>query len=120
MSMIPSAQTLADLLNDPAIPAEAKPNRHMSIDPRAGLPGGGHETSPYPANEYEVNAALFWSMSAFLWEQGASIFVSPLDPLYQACCTHNDDGLVHTTRVVDESPAESLAAVVREVAKGGA
>lgn len=113
-SMIPSAQVLCDILNDPTVPSEAKPS---DMRRRDAAPDDEDDRIIrfVPCSLYshveQVNAALFWSLSAWLWERGVYPWVIRPGEAWAA-----------ETRTVAQdaaTPVEALAAVVREVAAQG-
>lgn len=105
---IPSAQVLADILNDPGIPAEAKPEwfRNWRRDEQT------RRWVVAPHRVDETNAALFWSLSAWLWERGHRVYTARLPDggPYQA------ESIQTGVRSFADTPVEALAAVVRKVA----
>ena len=115
--MIPTAQVLADLLNDPAIPAEAKPRDIPGRDWQeqdGGLLGQCDGFVPTSwVDRGRVNVALFWSLSAWLWGRGEDVRVSPtgLDSGFGA--GYPIDGGYDS--MFAPTPVEALAAVVRQV-----
>lgn len=125
--MIPSAQTLADILNDPAIPSEAKPEcllkggKHKKF----GLCGAESnvlcvEDPPHLSIVFDTeatNAALFWSLSAWLWGRGICPWIDEsIHTGYFAAEYRGDDSGPHAWPT-KPTPVEALAAVVREVAQ---
>jgi len=121
MSIIPSAQTLADLLNDPEIPREAKPewmkrrsHKAVHVDDPEGdflkvVDKRGY--SVFSLYHKEAHRDVFWSISAWMWERGHTPMVMPH--------TNRRFGAVVPTdldaRVEAASPVEALAAVVKRV-----
>lgn len=113
--MIPSARVLADILNDPAIPAEAKGEYGHTQE----WVGGSFGLSTPFGSDFEsperVNAALFWSLSAFLWDVGSKTM-----GVWRAA----DLGFMASTqcdkRAWAETPTEALADVVRYMATASA
>lgn len=128
MSMIPSAATLASILNDPAIPADAKP-KDMEAYPRKerGVVVGYDFVvavgwPAFKGEEFMVNAALFWSLSAWLWGRGIHV-ETWIAPVCSGCKVSTPQpngcmGIRGECRLL-HSPTEALAAVVREVAAQG-
>lgn len=102
MSMIPNAQTLADILNDPAIPAEAKPlwfhNWNREEPTRKWI--------VEPHKVYELNADLYWSLSAWMYAKRKPLAMLAMkDGTFSNLCGHTGP-----------TPIEAIAAVVRRVA----
>lgn len=121
--MIPTAQVLSDILNDPAIPAEAKP-KDMEAHPRkqrGEIVGYDFVVAlgwrPFAGEEFMVNAALYYSLSEWLWERGMHVRAGVMIEARAAasdewCWT---EGCTFIDKVA-ATPLEALAAVVREVA----
>lgn len=112
--MIPTAQVLCDILNDPEIPEGALPTwgHFMNCENAAGrverwVPEG---------EEARVNSALYFSMLAYLWERGHMVLTGT--PGF-ARTNHLCDPIDAAVRNMADTPVEALAAVVREVAGMG-
>lgn len=106
--MIPTAEVLASILNDPAIPSEAKPEvlRDQQWDGYNDWERLESDDGIW-ADASRINADLFWSFSAWLWERPDSHYLLPqMNGTFYACY----DGQFYPT------PTEALAAVVRQVA----
>lgn len=115
--MIPTTQVLCDILNDPAIPAEAKPSGMRGND---YVPRGEYvvdrdlddDLVDYRTPVDTANAALYWSLSAWLWERG----------VFPRVEVHGSSAMCPWAKGMDyglasrRTPVEALAAVVREVA----
>lgn len=118
MTMIPTAQVLAAILNDPTIPAEAKPEQFSYA--RTWETVGDKQIWHPPCDGYYgceyVNAALYWSLSAWLRERGIEVRISMHQTLFQFTNTGNG---YPPSFPVATTPVEALAAVVREVASRG-
>lgn len=120
--MIPNAETLAAILNDPAIPSEAKPEwARNGVTLKSGMLGDPLIwacCTGYLAKH--ANADLFWSMSAWLWERGDGITVNSgavfMAAQNQPAKSFRIDGR-GAAAYTAATPIEALAAVVREVAK---
>lgn len=111
--MIPTAQVLADILNDPAIPAEALPDSHAgSTTVRNG------KMVVNPDSVADLNAALYWSLSAWLWGRDVYVWVEPSRHGGWFAAEDCGEGGPHVYPTAP-SPVEALAAVVREVAALG-
>lgn len=121
--MTPTAQVLCDILNDPAIPSEAKPSFGWDDknDPLVWFtlhPGQLDTECRFITgmSEERANAALFWSLSAWLWERGVTVVMRRAG---KSSGTHVDAyskrGAVVKCRW-EPSPVEALAAVVKEIA----
>lgn len=109
--MIPTAQTLAAILNDPAIPREAKGEYGMDAK-WENLPFGLAD----PMGPHLFNAALFWSMSAWLWGRGICPWIDEsIHTGYFAAEYRGDDDGPYAWPT-KPTPLEALAAVVRAVA----
>ncbi len=121
MHIIQNAQTLADILNDPAIPAEAKPSGMRGSD---WVARGEHvvdrdfvdEPEDYRTPADTVNAALFWSLSAWLWGRDMMVEVWPDPALHKYWMARARGVRLDTGNIEDRTPVEALAAVVRQVA----
>lgn len=110
-ALIPTAATLAAILNDPAIPSGAKPlwaeNTVWVVVNGDDIVAFDYLDDPCPECAHSVNSDLFWSLSAWLWERG----VYPL-------VIRPGEAWAAETRIVAQdapTPIEALAAVVREV-----
>lgn len=110
--MIPTAQVLADILNDPAIPSEALPPWGHFMD-RENAAGRIERWVP-EGEEARVNASLYVGMLAYLWERGHMVLTGT-----PGFARANDvfAPIRDATTNMAPNPTEALAAVVREVAK---
>ncbi len=96
MTMIPSASILASILNDPSIPASAKPSwsvHHQWMGSEHTVIPCGVQPLAWGELVSDANADLFWSLSAWLWGMGVATHVQP--------------NLPHT-------PVEGMAELVRQ------
>lgn len=129
--MIPSAEVLCRILNDPAIPAEAKGeygHTHEWVGGSFGLstPFGSDFESPE-----RVNADMFWSLSAWLlskvgphWKLSMNRIVDPESGdtgTFRVYAAEMNGFSLTSEYALEQSatPLEAIAAVVREVAAQG-
>lgn len=77
--MIPTAQALCDILNDPTVPSEAKvfDGYNWRANPDGSLSCNASHGATVGISSAEVNAWLFWSLSAWLWSKGIQTVVQP-------------------------------------------
>lgn len=115
--MIPSAQVLCEILNDPAIPAEAKPS---DIHGRDWIVREGELVCLgewYKCDR--INAALFWSLSAWMWNRDgvAEFHVDRGGAPTGVWAAHVGGAFEYTTIERAPTPVEAVAAAVRIAAR---
>jgi hypothetical protein len=106
--LIPNAEVLASILNDPEIPEEALPRTGHYLNET--IPGtGGRLKRWVPENDLDTNYRLFWS----LWE-----WVLSRDRGVPAIGMDRDGNIGIARGIVRKTPVEAVAALVRELSTG--
>lgn len=118
LSTTPSAETLVSILNDPAIPGEAK-----AADYNDGAATCSGDMIAVPMRDWPgsmtmhrtlLDAVLYRNMSAWLWERGWHCVSG--HPQYQEWKPCFNMFTQEVARANGATPVEALAAVVREAA----